>query len=106
VGLGTGNGRLGTGNFENDDALDFVAELEREGPSAIDGALERVTALGPRQYLEAPEASAAIAASEVIAAVQDGQSRQLPEEARNWVAAEGAPNAAIARLAKQAQRAL
>jgi hypothetical protein len=56
-------GAFGTGSFGNDDALDFVIRLEREGETAIRAALEDVTGLGAGDYLEAPEASSAIACS-------------------------------------------
>jgi Domain of unknown function (DUF4259) len=98
-------GAWGTGSFENDDALDFVVELEREGQPAIRATLENVTRLGAREYLEAPEASAAIAASEVIAAARDGKVSQLPEEAQRWVQVHGT-SVANPRFLELAQRAL
>ena len=55
-------GTWGTGSFENDDALYFVVRLEHEGETAIRAALEDVTGLDARDYLEAPDASSAIAA--------------------------------------------
>jgi hypothetical protein len=78
-------GAWGAGSFENDDALDLVDRLQREGEAAIRAALEDVTGLGERDYLEAPEASAAIAAAEVVAAVHDAGVSRLPETAQEWV---------------------
>jgi hypothetical protein len=78
-------GAWGTGSFENDDALDFLAELERKGQAAIERALDKVTTLGAAEYLEAPEASAAIAASEVIVALRDRDISRIPEDAGRWV---------------------
>jgi|GEM_PF-567060 hypothetical protein len=78
-------GAWGTGSFENDDALDFVVRLEREGEAAVRAALEDVTGLDARDYLEAPEASSAIAASEVVAAARDGDVSRLPKAAQDWL---------------------
>ena len=78
-------GAWGTGSFDNDDALDFVVRLEHEGRAVIRSALEEVTKLDTGDYLEAPEASAAIAASEVLAAARDGQISRLPQAAQDWL---------------------
>lgn len=82
-------GAWGTGSFENDDALDFVVRLEHEGETAIRAALEDVTGLGAGGYLEAPDASSAIAAGEVVAAARDGDVSRLPEAAQGWLAGHG-----------------
>jgi hypothetical protein len=58
-------GAWGTAAFDNDDASDWVYELEKDGITAIDGALKE--ALGPGE-LETPTDVNAIAAGEVIAA--------------------------------------
>jgi len=78
-------GAWGAGSFDNDDADDLVVRLESEGAGAIKAALEAVAGLGAQDYLEAPEASSAIAAAEVVAAAHDGDARQLPEEAERWL---------------------
>lgn len=63
-------GAIGTGAFENDDALDFLGdlgELSAEGRAdAILAALDRV--LLTTDYVEAPEMSEAIAAAAVVGA--------------------------------------
>ena len=48
-----------------------------------------MTGLGAGDYLEAPEASSAIAAGEVVAAVRDGDVSRLPEAAQGWLAGHG-----------------
>ena len=58
-------GAWGTAAFDNDDASDWVYELENDGIAAVDAALKE--ALGP-QELETPTDVNAIAAGEVIAA--------------------------------------
>jgi Domain of unknown function (DUF4259) len=75
-------GAWGMGSFENDDAADWVYEFEGSGASAVASALEQVSALAPDEYLEAPEASVALAAAEIIAAVRDGDLSNLSESAR------------------------
>jgi hypothetical protein len=82
-------GAWGPGSFENDDALDLIVGLERDGAAAIRLALEDVTGLGARDYLEAPQASSAIAASEVVAAVRDGERSRLPHAAQDWLDGHG-----------------
>ena len=57
-------GAWGTAAFDNDDASDWVYELEKDGIAAVDAALKE--ALGPGE-LETPTDVNAIAAGEVIA---------------------------------------
>src|SRR2546430_16610875 len=66
-------GAWGDGNFENDDALDWVADCVKSATpvpvsAAIDGAVRS-------KYIEAPEGSAAVAAAEVVAAALGSQVR-------------------------------
>jgi Domain of unknown function (DUF4259) len=75
-------GAWGAGNFENDDAADWFAEFERNGVAAVVSALDRVFALGDDEYLEAPDASAAVAAAEIVASARDGDPSSIPESAR------------------------
>lgn len=82
-------GAWGAGSFENDDALDFVVRLEREGEAAVRVVLEEVTGLGARDYLEAEQASSAIAASEVVAAARDGERSRLPQAVQDWLDGRG-----------------
>jgi hypothetical protein len=80
-------GAWGVGIFDNDDAMDWVAELERSDDlkAAIEQAL--VAANQPSDiYLQAPEASTGLAAAEVVAALKDAPSAALPKEIQNWLA--------------------
>jgi Domain of unknown function (DUF4259) len=99
-------GALGTGSFDNDDALDFVVRLEREGETAIRAAFEDVTGLDARDYLEAPEASSAIAAGEVVAAARDGDVSRLPEAVQDWLLAGHGDGLATPALLALAHRAV
>ena len=72
--------------FENDDALEWLDELEVGGSEIVRDAL---TSAGDG-YVEAPDGSVAIAAAEVISACQGNPSGDLPENVATWVAAHGA----------------
>ena len=69
-------GAWGHKSFENDDALDFVWQFEESGMSAIESAFT-LAINPPDDYLEAPEASAALAAAEYVAAKKTGQTDRL-----------------------------
>ena len=75
-------GAWGTNSFENDYAADWVFEFDAVGVEAVVSALDRVCKLAPDEYLEAPEASIAIAAAEIVAAARDGDRSNLSESAR------------------------
>ncbi|MGX1162372.1 uncharacterized protein DUF4259 [Arthrobacter sp. SLBN-100] len=71
--------------FENDDALDWLDELEAAGADVIRGALANVDG----GYVETPEGSVAIAAADITAACQGHPSGDLPENVADWVTAHG-----------------
>ncbi len=76
-------GCWGVGNFQNDDALDWLGDLQ-DGLGF--GAVERV--LNARlnvAYIEAPDASESLAASEVVAALLGRPSGDLPVDVARWV---------------------
>jgi Domain of unknown function (DUF4259) len=75
------------GPFDNDDALDWVWDLEESvDTSVLAEAFERVTEIGD-EYLEAPECSEAIAAAEVVAALRRRPLAKLPDGVKDWVEA-------------------
>jgi len=77
-------GAWDTGSFDNDDALDWVWELvESKDLSIVSGPLRN--AVNQSDYLEAPDASMAIAAAEVVAALRGKPSQALPPEVSDWV---------------------
>lgn len=77
-------GAWGIGNFDNDDAADWVYELaESDDRDVLIAALREATSGG---YLEAPVGSAALAAAEVVAALLGNAGKGLPDEVRKWVA--------------------
>jgi len=80
-------GAWGARSFENDDALDWVWELqESHDDSVVRAALGAVHGDGG---VEAPEAACACAAAEVVAAAAGAPAAWLPDEVREWVAAHG-----------------
>ena len=99
-------GAWGYSVFENDDAGDWVWDLEESTDmSAIVEALDLVTDEAG-EYLEAPDCSMAVAAAEVVAALHGKPAANLPEEVSKWVAGKPAPNAAISAQAVRAIEAV
>lgn len=77
-------GAWGMGPFDNDDALDWVWELEKAASTdMLEDALEEVT--GSFFYISAPECSRAVAAAEVVAALLGRPGRELPDEVKTWI---------------------
>lgn len=95
-------GAWGHNSFENDDALDWVSVLE-ESPdtSAIIDALNGVTD-DAEDYIDAPECSMAIAAAEVVAALNGNGALSLPEEVNGWLKGKPNPDASLRAKARQA----
>jgi hypothetical protein len=60
-------GARGTGTFENDDAIDRLAGLERSGDDALPAALIPVAGAQEEAFVEAPDAARALAAAELVA---------------------------------------
>jgi hypothetical protein len=73
-------------SFGNDDALDFITEVEEDGEPAIANAFEVVNFLKPDDYLEAPDASVALAAAELVAARRGKPPADFPPQAAEVVA--------------------
>ena len=78
-------GAWGMGIFENDDASDWLYELEVARNSAVlEKALNAVVE-NSDQYLEAPDCTVALAACEILAALKGKPADSLPEEAETWI---------------------
>lgn len=77
-------GTWGSGPFENDHAADWVQDLEDADDLAL--ALDALERVRGSQYVDADDASTAIAAAEVVAAVGGRPHADLPEDVRRWVA--------------------
>ena len=80
-------GATGTGPFENDDALDFLDELEESEHDVrrkrVESALDRVVRVSG--YIEAPTMSQAVAAAVVVAACDDLESVVGERNVPRWV---------------------
>ena len=76
---GDAMGAWGHGSFDNDDAMDWLQEFEEGGLGAVESAFDAVTSLSEGDYLEAPEASMALAAAEIVATARDGDTSGLPD---------------------------
>ena len=95
-------GAWGTGSFENDDALDWVADCT--DAKDIAPVARALSAVMKSEYIEAPDGSAAVAAAEVIAAALGKPSPNLPSELRTWTQKHLSDK--LAQLAPLAKKAL
>ena len=71
------------GNFGNDDAMDFVSEVNDK--KAILDPILKISNASATEYLEAPDCSVALAAIEYLAAALGNPSEDFPEEAQDWI---------------------
>lgn len=95
-------GAWGTGSFENDDAADWVGKLGTITPDDLTKVL--VQAADDPAYLEAPAASAAVAAGEVVAALNGSPAEGAPAAIADW--AKKHPEAFTPELKALAMRTL
>lgn len=72
----------GTGSFENDDAAAWLANLKTLVPGELTKIL--LHAADDPDYLEAPAASVAVAAAEVVAALNGSPPERAPAEIGEW----------------------
>ncbi|HVO31306.1 MAG TPA: DUF4259 domain-containing protein, partial [bacterium] len=73
---------FGLGNFENDDALDFVGALARGGgPELVLDSLKSVADAPAAEKVGAAGASRALAAAEMVAAGRGRACDDLPSDA-------------------------
>lgn len=94
-------GAWGNGNFENDDAMDWVGELKTIAPSDLSKVLAQ--AADQPVYLESPVAAIALAAAEVVAALNGSPVASAPAEVGEWV--KKYPKALTPELKSEALRA-
>ncbi len=87
------------GSFDNEDALDWVSELEcAEDTEPISEAFD--TVLEADDYLEVSEASMGIAAAEVVAALIGKPAVKLPDEVSSWLVGKKAPKPVLVKKAR------
>jgi hypothetical protein len=81
-------GSWGTEVFANDDAMDWIAELENtDDIGVVERALSAVN--DASGYLEAPDCSLALAAAEVVATILKRPGPDVPSEVFEWIARVG-----------------
>lgn len=93
-------GAWGHRSFDNDDALDWLGDLEEQGPILVQDALEQIVALVAYD----DSCSAALAAAELVAAAHGRGDDRLNETAAAWLRGNRAEVATIDR--KLAHRAV
>jgi hypothetical protein len=82
-------GAWGHRNFENDEALDFVWEINESGVQTIREAITKVVNKPASEQLESPECTEALAAIEYVAAAKGNPSEDFPEESEIWLEKNG-----------------
>jgi uncharacterized protein DUF4259 len=98
-------GTWGTRIFENDDAMDWVQQLqETEGTTLLIESFDVLNDLANDDYAELPECYKAIAAAEIVAALRGHPTPELPEEVRAWVITNH--RAATKRLVQKALKSI
>jgi Domain of unknown function (DUF4259) len=78
-------GAWGTGSFENDDAKDWAAGVDKIAPEELTRILAR--AADDPEYLEAPAAYIAVAAAEAVAAFGGAPGGSVPAAIIEWATA-------------------
>jgi hypothetical protein len=77
-------GAWGIGSFDNDDASDWIAELEQaDSPGILAATLRGIDSKS--NYVEASDCAIVLAAAEVVAAAHGKPSKALPAEAAAWL---------------------
>ena len=92
-------GAWGAGNFENDDALDFLAEVD--GPELLAEAFEALPPAGEGE-VDATDAGRVLAAADVVAAMMGRPSRDCPADLTPRLKQFGEPAGDLIEQARQA----
>lgn len=87
-------GAWGVGVFENDDASDWVYELEQSGDLMVVRQTFNDVVVAGRENPDGPDtlaSAAALAAAEVVAALHGRPGDGIPDDVSKWVAGVGEP---------------
>ncbi len=95
-------GVWGPGTFENDDALDWVNELERSEDLSVIVATFNLVVDSSANYVEAFDSSTALAAAEVVAALAGSPRSSLPDQVIQWLHVHQSVDMDIVSKARQA----
>lgn len=92
----------GSGIFDNDDAMDWIYDLQEEGNLAdVNEALDLIVRSRSNQ-LDLTDSRIALAAGEVVAAMNGDISPELPEEAEDWLIGKSSASEALRAKAEEA----
>ncbi|MGA2356541.1 MAG: DUF4259 domain-containing protein [Terriglobales bacterium] len=90
----------GTGSFENEDAQNFLAQLNSLEIDALSPILARAA---DHDYLDAPASTVVIVVAEIVAAAKGNPPQTVPNQIVEWIAKiEGSPSSQISELARSA----
>lgn len=78
-------GAWGEKAFENDSALDWLAEFEVDGLTLLRETLSRVAELHGDEYLDVDDGAASVAAAEIVAAALGRQRDRVPATLNGWL---------------------
>ena len=92
-------GAWGVGSFENDDALDWIALLQRDGEKAIAAAFASAE---NTEYLDVDVGSDIVAAAEAVAAMNGNIMQKAPRELVTWTAGRSMPSPELIQRARAA----
>jgi hypothetical protein len=88
--------------FDNDDAMDFAGDVQEAKDASVLADAFAAIPDEDAEYVEAPEASRAIAAAEILAAMQGNELAPLPEEVLEWMGEQDDPSHTLVREAIRA----
>jgi hypothetical protein len=93
------------GIFDDDEVTDWLVGFETDGVTALEAALTAINEMDKEDYIEASDASFALAAAELVAAARDEDHGRLPKTIHSALEAhEDAINAA--KLSSAARKAV
>ena len=95
-------GAWGHGNFDNDDAGDWLYELEDSSDLSVVASVFDAVLQDPNGYLESPSCCNALAAAEIVAALSGKPASNLPDNAQAWVRGKSTSTAETVSKAKAA----
>jgi hypothetical protein len=78
-------GAWGNMNFDNDNAMDFLEDVQEQGKGLLASKIATVAEITETDYLEAPTAAECLAAIEYFAAEKGKPAEDFPEEASEWL---------------------
>ena len=104
---------MASGIFDDDEVTDWLVGFETDGVPAIEAALTAINDLDKDDFIEAADASFALAAAELVAAARDEDHGRLPksihaalethEDAINAAKLSGAARKAVGRVLKNSE---